>query len=71
MVDTTGCGDVFHGAFIFGLLQRWSLRKTALFANAIAAIKCTGIGGRSAIPTRSKAVEFLRSRTTGSFETMK
>jgi len=59
VVDTTGCGDVFHGAFIYGLLQGWNLRKIARFSNAVAAIKCTKLGGRAGIPTRKEAEDFL------------
>lgn len=47
--DTTGAGDVFHGAFIYGLLQDWDPLKTAEFAGAAAALKCTRIGGRAGI----------------------
>lgn len=48
--DTTGAGDVFHGGFIYGLLQGWSLRETARFASATAALKCRAFGGRAGIP---------------------
>ena len=58
-VDTTGCGDVFHGAFIFGLLQRWDLNKIMRFASATAALKCREIGGRTAIPDLREVEEFL------------
>ncbi|MFH1335512.1 MAG: PfkB family carbohydrate kinase [Candidatus Zixiibacteriota bacterium] len=51
VVDTTGAGDVFHGAFIYGLLKGWSLKRTAEFANAYAAMKCRKLGGRAGIPT--------------------
>lgn len=61
VVDTTGAGDVFHGAFIYGLLQNWPLKKTASFANASAALKCTKLGGRSGIPTRKEVENFLQS----------
>ena len=60
-VDTTGCGDVFHGAFIFGLLQDWDLNKTVRFASATAALKCREIGGRMAIPVLSDVEKFLES----------
>ena len=58
-VDTTGCGDVFHGAFIFGLLQKWDLNETIRFASATAALKCREIGGRTAIPDLREVEEFL------------
>jgi Sugar kinases, ribokinase family len=60
-VDTTGCGDVFHGAFIFGLLQKWDLNETTRFASATAALKCREIGGRTAIPDLRDVEEFLES----------
>jgi len=50
-VDTTGCGDVFHGGYIYGLLQQWSLPRTVRFAAACAALKTRQLGGRSAIPS--------------------
>ena len=62
VVDTTGAGDVFHGAFAYGLLQEWALRKTATFASAVAALKCTKLGGRTGIPTLGEALHFLRDR---------
>ena len=59
VVDTTGAGDVFHGAFIYGLLKNWPVEKTAEFANAVAAMKCRKLGGRAGIPTFDEAVAFL------------
>lgn len=50
-VDTTGCGDVFHGGYIYGLLQDWLLPQTIRFAAACAALKTRALGGRTAIPT--------------------
>lgn len=60
-VDTTGAGDVFHGAFIYGLLKKWSLKRTAEFANACAALKCRKLGGRAGIPTLAEINEFIRN----------
>jgi len=62
VADTTGAGDVFHGGFIYGLLQSWPLKETIRFANAVAAMKCTQIGARRGIPSLREAQEFLRSR---------
>jgi len=61
--DTTGAGDVFHGAFAYGLARGWETIRCADFAAAVAAIKCTGPGGRTAIPSLSQAIEFLRARS--------
>ncbi len=55
VVDTTGAGDVFHGAFSFGLAQGWDPRRCARFASAVAALKCTRLGGRAGIPTCAQA----------------
>ncbi|MFZ5518688.1 MAG: carbohydrate kinase family protein [Candidatus Zhuqueibacterota bacterium] len=59
VVDTTGAGDVFHGAFTFGLVQQWPLPRILKFASATAAIKCQSIGGRLGIPTIEKVNLFL------------
>ena len=50
-VDSTGAGDVFHGAFIYGMLQGWSLGRCMRFSNAAGGLACTRLGARSAIPT--------------------
>lgn len=62
VVDTTGAGDVFHGAFLHGLLQGWDLERVADFASAVAALKCTRLGGRRGIPTFCQTMEFLREK---------
>ncbi|MCX6826683.1 MAG: PfkB family carbohydrate kinase [candidate division Zixibacteria bacterium] len=59
-VDTTGAGDVFHGAYIFGLLKGWSLKRRLELASAAAAIKCTRPGGRAGIPNLKQVQSFLR-----------
>jgi ribokinase len=67
VVDTTGAGDVFHGAYISGMLRGWSCEKCAEFASAVAAIKCTRIGGRAGIPTIDETLRFLQGRDTVHF----
>ena len=62
-VDTTGAGDAFHGAFLFGQLRGWPLARTAEFANAVAALNCTALGGRAGLPTLPKTIAFLRRRS--------
>ena len=50
VVDTTGAGDVFHGAYVYGLVRGWELPRILEFASAAAALKCTRLGGRRGIP---------------------
>ena len=60
-VDTTGAGDAFHGAFIYGMLQGWELQQVARFANGVAAINCQTLGGRRGLPTLIQAENLLKS----------
>jgi sulfofructose kinase len=54
-VDTTGAGDVFHGAFCYSVLQGMSMRDTLEFSNAMAALNCTRLGARGGIATAAEA----------------
>lgn len=51
VTDTTSAGDIFHAGVMHGLLQQWSLPATLQFAAVAAALTCTKLGGRAAIPT--------------------
>ncbi len=62
-IDTTGCGDVFHGGYIYGLLQDWPLSQTVRFATACAALKTRSLGGRTAIPLLHEVESFLCEQT--------
>ncbi len=65
VVDTTGAGDVFHGAFLYGVLQGWEARHILLFANAVSALKCTRLGGRTGIPRVQEVLDLLRASGKG------
>ena len=60
VIDTTGAGDVFHGAYLYGYLMGWRYIRSLRFANAAAAIMCTGQKGWADIPTLQRVEEFLR-----------
>ncbi len=60
VVDTTGAGDVFHGAFCRGLVLGLSTEDNLRFASATASLKCRRLGGRAGIPTFDEVVAFLR-----------
>jgi sulfofructose kinase len=57
--DTTGAGDVFHGAFCFGVLEAWPLLRTLEFANAMAALNCTALGARGHIASRDEVERLI------------
>ncbi len=48
-VDTTGAGDVFHGAFCYAVLRGMGMREALEFSNAMAALNCTALGARGGI----------------------
>ena len=60
--DTTGAGDAFHGGFLYGLLRGDDIETSLRFANAVAAMKCSALGARSALPTDAQLHEFLRTQ---------
>jgi ribokinase len=59
-VDTTGAGDVFHGAFLHAFLKTGSVESSARFANAAAARKCEGMTGRAPIPAEEEIWRLAR-----------
>ena len=50
-VDSTAAGDIFHGAFVYGLSQKFDFEKTLKFANVAGALSVTRMGGYRSIPT--------------------
>jgi ribokinase len=60
MVDTTACGDTFHGAFLAALIEEQTPAGALRFANAAAALKCRDLGRRGC-PTRAEVNALLAS----------
>jgi sulfofructose kinase len=60
-VDTTGAGDVFHGAFAFAIGAGWPVRRAFQFSAAVAALKCTRPGGRAGVPDFATAMSLVDS----------
>ena len=61
-VDTTAAGDVFHGAFAYGLLQGWQLEQIVAFAAVAAGLSVTRPGGRDSFPVLATVLERLHSK---------
>ena len=66
VVDTTGCGDVFHGAYAAGIAAGEAVPAAIKMATAAAGLKATQPGGRAGIPTRPIIEAFLRGQQGGS-----
>lgn len=64
VVDTTGCGDVFHGAYAAAMLSGAGIPDAIRFASAAAAIKATQPGGQQGIPDRQGVEFFLHDQST-------
>jgi ribokinase len=62
VVDTTGCGDVFHGTYALKIAQGSSVLDSARFASAASALSATQVGGRSGIPTVGEVEKLLFSQ---------
>jgi len=64
-MDTTGAGDVYHGAYIYGLFQRWNMAECMAFASAAAALKCMNGGGWRGIPDIKAIDGLMKGKSVG------
>jgi sulfofructose kinase len=62
IVDTTGAGDAFHGAYAWALAEGRPAADCARIAAAVAALKCRKLGARAGLPTRAELDAFLAAR---------
>jgi sulfofructose kinase len=63
--DTTGAGDVFHGAFCYAMLRGMPMEAALEFSNAAAALNCTAIGARGHIPTLAEVNAVITRAASG------
>jgi len=61
-VDTTGAGDVFHGALAACLAQKKEWLESISYASAAGALCCTKMGARLGIPTKKEVEQFINSK---------
>jgi sulfofructose kinase len=59
-IDTTGAGDVFHGAFCYSVIESMPVREALEFSNAMAALNCTALGARGHIASLPEAQALMR-----------
>jgi sugar/nucleoside kinase (ribokinase family) len=60
VVDTTGCGDVFHGAYALAVARGNDVKEASGYANAAAAMSAMFSGGRQGIPSSDQLKKFIR-----------
>ncbi|MEQ1648104.1 MAG: PfkB family carbohydrate kinase [Hyphomicrobiaceae bacterium] len=61
VIDTTGAGDAFHGAFTLMMAEGRSSRECATIAAEVAARKCTRLGSRAGLPRRAEIAALAAS----------
>lgn len=62
VIDTTGAGDAFNGAFSVGYwIKGWELEKSCRYANAAAALKIKKLGARTGMPNEKELIQFLKT----------
>ncbi len=60
-VDTTGCGDVYHGAFLHAMDSGLELKQAARIASAAGALNASALGGRGRLPTQEAIEQILQT----------
>ena len=68
VIDTTGAGDTFNGAFSLAYwIKGWDLEKSCKYANAAAALKIQKLGARPGMPNEKELIDFLKKNEESYF----
>lgn len=63
IVDTTGAGDAFNGAFSYAFwIKGWDIEKSCKYANGAASLKIQALGARTGMPTEERLINFLKEK---------
>lgn len=57
-VDSTGAGDIFHGAFTYFISNGYSLRDAIRYSSITSAISVTRVGARYSIPELQEVIDY-------------
>ncbi|MGA8075210.1 MAG: carbohydrate kinase family protein [Candidatus Acidiferrales bacterium] len=60
-IDTTGAGDIFHAAFVYGVVKGWPCERLLEFSCAAAGLACTAIGARAGIATLAEIEHLMKT----------
>lgn len=63
-VDSTGAGDIFHGAFTYFIANGISYEASLRFANITSAISVTRMGSRYSMPSLQEVVDYAKKYGT-------
>ena len=58
--DTTGAGDIFHGAFTYCIANNYDLEKAVTIANITGGMSVTKLGSRLSIPALSEVIDYYQ-----------
>lgn len=58
-IDSTGAGDIFHGAFVYALSMGYDLEKCLQISNTAGALSTKRVGGRNSVPTKEEICEYI------------
>lgn len=61
IVDTTGAGDTFLGAFMVGINNNMTINNALLFANICAGLKTTKLGAQTGMPTLKEVKQYIKN----------
>ena len=64
-VDTTGAGDIFHGAFTYGIANGFDMEKTVMISNIAAGLSVQKMGSRLSIPSLSEVLDYYAKKVNG------
>ncbi len=62
VIDSTGAGDLYHGAFIYGLINKYKLEDILKFSNVVGALSVTKLGGRNSVPNLEEVSKYYDTR---------
>ena len=61
-IDTTGAGDIFHGAFVYGLANNFDMEKIITLANIAGGLSVQKMGSRLSVPNLSEVLDYYTQK---------